>query len=632
MSAQTPYQHGHRKQRSNSTNPSTHYGSTRSPNAAEVTPPRRRFSLSGHLSVPQSIIGKINSLEHFASSYSRAQSFLGIDPPSDLDRDRTFFVDENDTAVAGDEEQQQGLDVLPNELNEENLLESWRRPSTGRDSRRHSFAPVFEEDSSGGEAETERPPNEFSGLLHHHVGSDLHRRRPSYLPPPEQGAIILREAEALPTEGVDAEPVILREIEDKNGQITTTVAGQSTGPQTVFNSVNVLVGIGMLSLSLGFNYTGWVLGFVFFISSALVTYYSAKLLAKCMDTDPALVTYADIAYAAYGPRGRAVTSMIFTIELTGAGVSMIILFADSLNALFPQFTITQYKIMSFFILTPLCFLPLSILSISSILGITSTLGLVLIILIDGLIKPDAPGSLISPMPSTLWPRNWMTVPFSIGIFMSPWGGHAVFPNIYRDMRHPSKYTACLTTTYYVTFLIDISTAILGFLMFGVEVSDEVSTSILLTQGYPASLGLLMTALIAIIPIAKTPLSVRPIVSTLDAVFNLHELPEDAEIPRKVDWKKLARYALRPLVVGLNVYLAIIYPSFDRIIGLLGSSMITTICVVGPITFFHKLYYGRIPKYQFWIENLLVFIFTVIGVIGTIWCFLPEEIVAKGFFA
>ena len=182
------------------------------------------------------------------------------------------------------------------------------------------------------------------------------------------------------------------------------------------------------------------------------------------------------------------------------------------------------------------------------------------------------------------------MPFSIGIFMSPWGGHAVFPNIYRDMRHPSKYTACLTTTYYVTFLIDISTAILGFLMFGVEVSDEVSTSILLTQGYPASLGLLMTALIAIIPIAKTPLSVRPIVSTLDAVFNLHELPEDAEIPRKVDWKKLARYALRPLVVGLNVYLAIIYPSFDRIIGLLGSSMITTICVVGPITFFHKLYY------------------------------------------
>jgi vesicular inhibitory amino acid transporter len=595
-------------------------------------PSRRRFSLGGHLSIPQSIVGKINSLEHFASSYSRAQSFLGIDPPTDLDRARTFYIDQNDTAVAGDEEQQQRLAALPSGSREEDLLESWRRPSTGGGSRRQSFAPVFEEDSSGGEAETERALNEFSGLLHHHAGSELHRRRPSFLPLPAQGATILREAEALPTEGVDAEPLILREIEDKNGQITTTVAGQSTAPQTVFNSVNVLVGIGMLSLSLGFSYTGWVLGLVFFIGSALVTYYSARLLAKCMDTDPALVTYADIAYAAYGPRGRAVTSMLFTVELTGAGVSMIILFADSLNALFPQFTTSQYKVLSFFILTPLCFLPLSILSISSILGITSTLGLVLIILIDGLVKPSAPGSLLSPMPSGLWPRNWMTVPLSIGIFMSPWGGHAVFPNIYRDMRHPSKYGSCLTTTYYVTFLIDICTAILGFLMFGVEVSDEVSKSILLTQGYPASLGLLMTALIAIIPIAKSPLSVRPIVSTLDALFNLNELPEDAAIPRKVNWKKLARYTLRPIVVGLNVYFSIIYPSFDRIIGLLGSTMITTICVVGPITFFHKLYYGRIPKYQFWINNLLMFIFSIIGVVGTVWCFLPEEIVAKGFIA
>lgn len=627
MSVPTSSRPGHKKQRSNSTNPNVFYGSTNSIHIAEHASTRRRFSLDGRISLPQPIVSKINSLEHFASSYTRAQSFLGIDPPTDLNRAHTFFVEEDNNAIANDEEVQRLTGT-----GEERFLDSWRRHSTGSGSHRKSFAPVFEEeDISGTEAYNDRVLDEHAGLLHR-ASFEAHRRRKSYLLPPANGSTILREAEALPTEGLDAPPLIVREVEDKNGQITTAVAGQSTAPQTVFNSVNVLVGVGMLSLSLGFSYTGWVLGLVFFTASAFTTYYSAKLLAKCMDTDSTLVTYADIAYAAYGPRGRAVTSMLFTLELTGAGVSMIILFADSLNALFPQFSATQYKILSFFILTPLCFLPLSILSISSILGIISTLGLVLIIVIDGFVKTSAPGSLLSPMPTWLWPRNWMTVPLSIGIFMAPWGGHAVFPNIYRDMRHPSKYESCLKTTFYITFLIDTSTAMLGFLMFGVEVSEEVSKSILLTKGYPVYLGLLMTALIAIIPIAKAPLSVRPIVSTLDVLFNLNDLPEEAAISRKINWKKLIKYALRPLVVGLNVYLSIIYPSFDRIIGLVGCSMITTICVLGPLTFFHKLYYNRIPKYQLWLDYLLFSVFSVIGVVGTIWCFLPEEIVAKGFIA
>lgn len=42
---------------------------------------------------------------------------------------------------------------------------------------------------------------------------------------------------------------------------------------------------------------------------------------------------------------------------------------------------------------------------------------VIMICIDGLIKPDAPGSLRQAAKTTLLPDNWATVPLSLGLIM-----------------------------------------------------------------------------------------------------------------------------------------------------------------------------------------------------------------------
>jgi vesicular inhibitory amino acid transporter len=93
---------------------------------------------------------------------------------------------------------------------------------------------------------------------------------------------------------------------------------------------------------------------------------------------------------------------------------------------------------------------------------------VLILVLDGLIKPTSPGSLIEPAKTYLFPANWLTLPLSFGLLMSPWGGHGVFPNvsscvnrpskpaylpnwqIYRDMRHPYKYKRALKLSFSFT--------------------------------------------------------------------------------------------------------------------------------------------------------------------------------------
>jgi len=133
-----------------------------------------------------------------------------------------------------------------------------------------------------------------------------------------------------------------------------------------------LIGVGLLSLPMGMKYAGWVCGMVTLLLCALVTGWTAKLLAKCMDLDPSLITFSDIAYISFGRNARIATSFLFTLELVAASVALIVLFADSLDLLFPGFlSVTGWKMVCAVILIPLNFLPLRLLSFTSVIGIFS---------------------------------------------------------------------------------------------------------------------------------------------------------------------------------------------------------------------------------------------------------------------
>lgn len=165
-------------------------------------------------------------------------------------------------------------------------------------------------------------------------------------------------------------PLIVKEVEE-DGKIVLVVEGQSTLPQTILNSTNVLIGVGLLSLPMGLKYSGLLCGMILLLLSALVTSYTAKLLAKCMDRDHSLLSFADVAYASYGRKANIATSILFTMELLAACVALIVLFADSLNSLIPAVGVNEWKILCGLLLIPLNFIPLRLLSFTSILGIIS---------------------------------------------------------------------------------------------------------------------------------------------------------------------------------------------------------------------------------------------------------------------
>ena len=96
---------------------------------------------------------------------------------------------------------------------------------------------------------------------------------------------------------------------------------------------------------MGIKYAGWLCGMIIMFLAAAMTAYTAKLLAKCMDLDPVVITFSDLAYISFGPKARLATSILFTLELLAACVALIVLFADSLDLLFPGYlSVTEWKV------------------------------------------------------------------------------------------------------------------------------------------------------------------------------------------------------------------------------------------------------------------------------------------------
>ena len=199
-------------------------------------------------------------------------------------------------------------------------------------------------------------------------GEDPDSRRQAVRAFREQQAVQHQE------EDKEHEPLLLRRVENEDGKVILSVIGQSTIYQTILNSTNVLIGVGLLSLPLGIKYAGWVVGLAFLTFSALVTAYTAKLLGKCLSTDSSIITFADIAYVSFGSSAQIIIAIIFSFELITACVALFVLFADSLDVLLPGWGVVNFKLLCGVVMIPMSFVPLRFLGYSSSLGIICCLG------------------------------------------------------------------------------------------------------------------------------------------------------------------------------------------------------------------------------------------------------------------
>lgn len=383
-----------------------------------------------------------------------------------------------------------------------------------------------------------------------------------------------------------------------------THEGRSTYGQTLFNCIAVLLGIGMLSEPLAFSYAGWFLGTLLLAVFGYVTCYTfsrtvlpsfnsdcrAKFLAHEMSEDPRLRSYADIARKAFGPRSSVLTNTLFLLEMFSLSVALITLSADSLYSVWPAYSANTYKVSFLSILVPMSFASLSSLSYTSLLGIFSTLLVAVVILIDGFSKPDSPGSLWNPAPTSFTPGGFGQVGIAFGLFMAGLSGHVVIPSLARDMVDPSQFDRMANWAFAVTTVIYTVIGFIGYLMFGSNVSDEISRNLLETSGYNSTLNKLAMWLLVITPLSKYALSTRPLNIILESIFGLdpgsglveggsRKTSPTTRIRRS---RELFIALERILVPVMSITVSILVPQFSTLMAFLGSFSAFVICVIGPI--------------------------------------------------
>ncbi|KAJ7957298.1 Vacuolar amino acid transporter like [Quillaja saponaria] len=392
------------------------------------------------------------------------------------------------------------------------------------------------------------------------------------------------------------------------GIVEHDAEANSSFAHAVINMVGMLIGLGQLSTPYALETGGWASAFLL-IGLGVICAYTSHLLGKCLDKNPKSRSYSDIGWNAFGRRGRILAATFIYMEIFMALVSYTISLHDNIRTIFlgTRLRLPWAKLSTPQLLTVtavLVALPSLWLRNLSSISFLSSGGILMSMLIFVSVASTAVFGGVKAN-HKIPVLQLLNIPTISGLYIFSYAGHIVFPNLYKAMKDPSKFTKVSIVSFGLVTTLYASLGFMGAKLFGPQVNPQITLSM------PPHYIMTKIALWATVltPMTKYALEFAPFAIQLE-----HNILPSSMSSRT---KLIIRGCFGSILLLVILALALSVPYFEYVLSLTGSLVSVMIAVILPCAFYIKICWGQISKPHVLLNLILITIGSLLGVLGTI---------------
>jgi solute carrier family 36 (proton-coupled amino acid transporter) len=380
----------------------------------------------------------------------------------------------------------------------------------------------------------------------------------------------------------------------------------SSQPKTFANVFIAIVGAGVLGLPYTFMRTGWAAGVLILLIVSALTFHCMMLLVKTRrHLDVKIASFGDLGAAVFGAAGRLSVDVMIVLSQAGFCVGYLIFISNSLTHLYPMKTTVSSVLFAPKAIYIWAMLPfqlglnsiktLTLLAPLSIFADVVDLGAMGVVL-----GQDVSIFLANPPPVRAFGSPSVLL-YGIGVAVYAFEGIGMVLPLEAEAKEKSKFGGALGLSMFFIALIYGSFGVLGYLAFGDDTQDIITTNF--GGGW---LTLIVQLGLCINLFFTMPVMMNPVFEVAERWFC------------GKNYCCWLRWGL-VLVVCLG---AMIVPNFTDFLSLVGSSVCVVLGFVLPAAFHLKVFGGEIGWAGIAADIAVVLIGTVLAVSGT-WSSLME---------
>ncbi|RHN41030.1 putative amino acid transporter, transmembrane domain-containing protein [Medicago truncatula] len=348
---------------------------------------------------------------------------------------------------------------------------------------------------------------------------------------------------------------------------------------------------------------GW-LSFMLLIIFAMICWYTALLLERCMNQQPLIKSYPDIGEVAFGYKGRVVIASFIYVELFLVAVELLILEGDNLEKLFPNMSFTLFGLRigsksGFVLITALIILPSTWLRSLGALAYIALCGIMVSFILAGCVV------WVGEFDGVGFHERGKLVNFgglstAMSLFAFSYCAHGLMPTLSNSMNDRKQFSKVLLVCFMASTIINGAVAVLGYMMFGDHLKSQITLN-LPTNKISTKIAIYATV---ITPFTKYAMVITPIINAIEDKWHLCK-------------RRPLSILIRTSIVISSVIVALFVPFFGYIMAFIGAFLSMAMSLLFPCICYLKMHKAA---RRFGLELIIIIsimsIGTFIGIQGT----------------